>query len=295
MDRRGPTLGKSDAAAGRLLGEYTAAGAALKEYVWLDNTLVAILGAHAGTDHQYVLTDHLGTPRAVARPDTHAIVWRWNLSTTAFGDHAPLANPDGDAHTYTLNLRYPGQYFDAESGLHYNYFRDYEPGTGRYVQSDPIGLAGGASTYAYVTGNPISRSDPHGLRALSNCERQVLGKLYDADLLDSIDVRESPAMVPDGFAAITIGSVIFVVSDRPGSSSGISLLGHEIMHSAQYRSLRSLEAFGIWYFGEYLFNRLSGQSDLDAYRNISLEVQARSAGDAIDAILSIGGNPCECP
>lgn len=154
--------------AGRLLGEYTAAGAALKEYVWLDDTLVAILGAHAGTDHQYVLTDHLGTPRAVARPDTNAIVWRWNLSTTAFGDHAPLGNPDGDAHTYTLNLRYPGQYFDAESGLHYNYFRDYEPGTGRYVQSDPIGLSGGVSTYAYAGGNPANNFDPTGQYCVSH-------------------------------------------------------------------------------------------------------------------------------
>lgn len=158
--------------AGRLLGEYTAGGAALKEYVWLDDTLVAILGAHAGTGHQYVLTDHLGTPRAVARPDTNAIVWRWNLSTTAFGDHAPLGNPDGDAHTYTLNLRYPGQYFDAESGLHYNYFRDYEPGTGRYVQSDPIGLAGGMSTYAYVASNPLLRIDPIGLRGMRPAFRQ---------------------------------------------------------------------------------------------------------------------------
>ena len=59
---------------------------------------MAILGAYAGTDHQYVLADHLGTPRAVARPDTHAIAWRWNLSTTAFGDHAPLGNPDGMAN-----------------------------------------------------------------------------------------------------------------------------------------------------------------------------------------------------
>jgi len=67
------------------------------------------------------------------------------------------------AGTATINLRFPGQYYDSESGLHYNYFRDYDPETGRYVKSDPIGLDGGLNTYGYVEGNPVNYSDFFGL------------------------------------------------------------------------------------------------------------------------------------
>lgn len=155
---------------GRLLAEYRKIGtnpATLHRlYVWLDDRPVALQAKDGSYANQWlrIHTDHLGTPRAITRPNpSHTTVWRWALNQTAFGEHAPDENPDGDFATFTFNLRYPGQYFDQESGLHYNYFRDYDPSTGRYIESDPIGLRGGVNTYGYVSGRPLVSVDPRGL------------------------------------------------------------------------------------------------------------------------------------
>jgi RHS repeat-associated protein len=74
----------------------------------------------------------------------------------------PRRESDGGG-VFTYNLRFPGQYFDAETETHYNYFRDYDPSLGRYVQSDPIGLKGGTNTFGYANGNPAGLSDRYGL------------------------------------------------------------------------------------------------------------------------------------
>ena len=151
--------------AGRLLGEYLADGTRVQEYVWLDDILVAVLSSHDGTTYQFVETDHLGTPRAVIKPSTNTIIWRWNLTNTAFGDHADTPDADGNSVSYTFNFRYPGQWNDSESGLFYNYYRDYDPKTGRYIESDPIGLSGGIGTYVYALQAPLSAIDPSGHKA----------------------------------------------------------------------------------------------------------------------------------
>ena len=77
----------------------------------------------------------------------------------------PNNDPDGDTVINKLLLRYPGQIADSETGLFYNNARYYDPMTGRYISSDPIGLQGGLNTYLYVNGNPLSYTDPLGLRS----------------------------------------------------------------------------------------------------------------------------------
>ena len=104
-------------------------------------------------------------------PINNVAIWNWAFISSTFGASAPNQDPDRDGTAFVLNLRFPGQYYDAETTLNYNYFRDYEPGTGRYVESDPIGLWGGIDTYAYVLDRPLSFADPLGLRARVCCKR----------------------------------------------------------------------------------------------------------------------------
>jgi RHS repeat-associated protein len=142
---------------GHLLGEYDGTGNLIEETVWLEDTPVATLRPKTGggIDIDYVWADHLDTPRAVTTSDAaNTVLWSWNSdpfgSTTATG-------------SIEYNLRFPGQYFDAETGLHYNYFRDYSPQTGRYAESDVIGLLGGLNTYSYIDAGPLLETDPWGL------------------------------------------------------------------------------------------------------------------------------------
>lgn len=150
--------------AGRLIGEYGGAGTMLAETVWLGGMPVAVLkpSAQAGAPQvYYVYTDHLATPRVIADSATGAVVWSW-IDADPFGMTPPNEAASGGSN-FTFNMRFPGQYFDRETGLHYNYFRDYDPSTGRYIESDPVGLRAGVNTYGYVSGNPVSLSDPNGL------------------------------------------------------------------------------------------------------------------------------------
>ena len=142
--------------------------------MWLEDTPVAVLvppgmavshgGASAGSVAAfYVETDALETPRAIVNV-AHQTVWSWD--SAPFGDTAANENPGGQG-VFRYSLRLPGQQFDLETQSHYNYFRDYEPATGRYFQADPMGQAGGLGLYSYVDANPLQDADPLGLVKLS--------------------------------------------------------------------------------------------------------------------------------
>jgi len=104
--------------------------------------------------------DHLGTPQAMTDISGTKV---WEMSQTPFGITTVNEDPDGDGLLVVNNFRFPGQYYDAETGLYYNYFRSYDPALDRYFQHDPIGLNGEPNPYAYVGGNPITKIDPKGL------------------------------------------------------------------------------------------------------------------------------------
>ncbi len=111
-------------------------------------------------DLTFIHTDHLGAPTLLTN-SVGTVIWRAEYSP--YGKASVNNDVDGDGILATMNLRLPGQYFDLETGLHYNFFRDYDPEIGRYIESDPIGLDGGINTYIYVGSNPINSIDPSGL------------------------------------------------------------------------------------------------------------------------------------
>jgi RHS repeat-associated protein len=96
---------------------------------------------------------------------------KWRADYEPFGKATVKATS-----TIENNLRFPGQYFDRETGLHYNYFRDYDPNSGRYIEADPIGLEGGSNLYLYANASPTMYTDPTGEFAL-NIAGGVLGTI----------------------------------------------------------------------------------------------------------------------
>jgi RHS repeat-associated protein len=137
--------------------------------VWLGDLPIAV---SQPSGRYYIAPDHLGAPHQITNAASQP-VWLW--------DHDPFGNGTPTTiGSFTYNLRFPGQYYDKLAGLNYNYFRDYDPKTGRYIESDPIGLEGGINTYGYVAENPLSFSDPYGLNENDSNNTGVLQALFPA-------------------------------------------------------------------------------------------------------------------
>lgn len=137
------------------LAEYVN-GSLDKEYIYLGSRLVAIRKNGAFYN---VYADHLGRPQA-AYNQSNGLVWRarnFAFDRKVVYQHSSFSN---------MNIGFPGQYYDVENGLWYNWHRYYDPKTGRYISVDPIGILGGTNSYVYVDGNPVRWSDPEGLTKL---------------------------------------------------------------------------------------------------------------------------------
>ena len=283
--------------AGHLLGEYSSTGALIQETVWMDDTPVATLRPNGSTiTIYYVHTDHLNAPRVVTQSSGNLIRWLW-------GGNAANQNPLG-LGTFIYNLRYPGQYFQAETGLSYNYFRDYDGVTGRYIESDPIGLQGGSySTYSYVNNNPISRTDPLGLFLYDihwQLTYNATGISYLADLVAGVD--SEPGSQDPGFSDMHAMRAPWETPEQGEqnynwyvqselSTCTIQGLAHAL-HAAQDSASASHQGFQIWDGGRFgiHFPGFSHMSH-DAFPTLQ---EWNNATQNTQAILNRLKNTCGC-
>lgn len=142
---------------GQLLSDFQDGVHAFTDYVYVGGVPVAFVRER---ELRFIHTDHLGRPEIV---QDGAGTVRWQARNGVFDRQVVLDQVKG------LNIGFPGQFHDLETELYYNYFRYYDSSTGRYIQSDPLGLAAGTNTFSYVRGNPISRYDPFGLKDTCTC------------------------------------------------------------------------------------------------------------------------------
>lgn len=167
-----------------LVAEYSESGGLVKEYhfvpasSWMTDP---IFQRDSGNIFFYQ-NDHLGSPKKLISSSGEVV---WRTKGLAFGEQAI------SVEFVDNNLRFPGQYFDSETGFYHNLHRDYDPNIGRYIQHDPIGLSGGVNSYIYALSNPVVFSDPIGLTfknmykrasTVSECER-IHSDNYE-DILD---------------------------------------------------------------------------------------------------------------
>jgi RHS repeat-associated protein len=216
--------------AGHLIGEYDSAGVAIQETLWLNHTPVAVIKPKlpSGFEVFYIWSDHLNSPRLIS--DTvNQSRWEWPHSDP-FGSNVPNENPAGIG-IFNYNLRFPGQYFDQETGLHYNSMRDYDPRIGRYIQSDPLGIRAGTNTYGYVSANPLSRSDSLGLVDI------FVGGFADSMFFSRIVANYSQQSPGSQYFEHSQGQEIQDFINRQPANEPINIFGHSYGGDAAARAV----------------------------------------------------------
>ena len=168
---------------GHLIAETNQSGQMLAEYVYLGDQLLAMI--KPGEAVYYFHNDHLGTPQ-VLTDDSQTIAWK--------AVYTPFGGAVASIQTVENPFRFPGQYYDTEAGLHYNYFRYYNPQTGRYITPDPIGLEGGINLFSYVENNSVNGTDLWGLlteviithgTTYGHAALRIDNKVYSVRMLDT--------------------------------------------------------------------------------------------------------------
>lgn len=243
-----------------LIGEYTATGVPLVEYVWMGNRPVAaIYGAGAGKTYA-VVTDRNATPRMLVDNSTNTAVWQWE--SNAFGVGLPIGS-------VKFNLRFPGQYYDEFTGLHYNLNRYYNPELGRYMEPDPIGLDGGSNPYVYAGNNPISNVDPSGLLSYKNpifnyadafgLGVNTIGKWFTSSQ-SSLEPYDFGMNQLEWKELAETNTIEFYYAVKFGMETDTSILADSIKYRGEYNTMKYLE------FNDYLQKNISNSFNNSALK-----------------------------
>ena len=205
---------------GKLIEETAGDGKLFVDYVYVGAAPLAMVRKQAnGEETFYYHNDHLATPKVMTDKLKKVV---WNIEFDPFGNEAADQGRQNSIRNVENNLRFAGQYFDAETGLSYNGQRTYDSGLGRYLEADPLGLGGGSNPYLYVKANPVVFTDRTGTNPLVDTARYLWSKVIDM------------VLIPRGWT-LAADFLRNSLQDNPGSIN-TSLAMSKIRNSQEYKA-----------------------------------------------------------